>query len=418
MSTTTTAATTTAHAGTATQGGRHDRASSLRFETPPVAELQQLAAWTEERFATMRADIESLVQLETPSTDKALLDQALHWLVQRAHSVLGEPARTERVVGGERGDIQVLTYDGDLDATVTMLCHYDTVWDGGTLNDWPVQVEGDVMTGPGVFDMKAGCIQAIWAIAALKENGIPHPTLHLQFTGDEEIGSEASRTAIERYALDSDLLMVLEPSENGRIKTARKGIGRFSAHITGRAAHAGAHYTDGVSAIDEMARLVRTLHDLTDLSAGTTVNVGIVSGGTRSNVVAASCSADVDVRVTSESEMERIDAAFAALRPHHSQAVLELSGGWNRPPMERSELTTVPFEAVRTVGSVLGYDLGEVAVGGGSDGNFAAALGVPVLDGMGAVGGNPHAAGEYIEITASLQRTAVAAGVLASVRAR
>ncbi|GAA0900341.1 M20 family metallopeptidase [Pseudonocardia zijingensis] len=379
--------------------------------------LAAVDRWVRDRSGEIVADIEALVRLETPSTDKVLLGRGLDWLRKRTEQVVGAPDAVELVDGGERGDVLVLTYAGTGAAVVTFLCHYDTVWDAGTFAGRPYALDGDTAVGPGIFDMKAGCIQAVWSLAALRAAGLPAPTVRIVYTGDEEIGSEASRATIERYAAGSDLVMLFEPSEQGCVKTERKGIGRFFATVHGRAAHAGNHYEEGVSAVDELARLTVALHGLTDLSAGTTVNVGVVAGGTRSNVVAAQANAEIDVRVARVAEMERIDAALAAVRPHHPNARIELTGGWNRPPMERSELTVAPYRIARDVAALLGRELGEVAVGGGSDGNFAAALGVPVLDGMGAVGGHPHAPGEFIAVSASVDRVAIATGVLAALGA-
>ncbi|GAB2682377.1 M20 family metallopeptidase [Kribbella swartbergensis] len=386
--------------------------------SPDPQTLGVVSKWVAGQADAIFTDIEDLVGLETPSTDKPLLSRALDWLRRRTEQVVGPPDAVELVDGGARGDVLVLTYAGTGDAVVTFLCHYDTVWDAGTLADWPYQVDGDVASGPGVFDMKAGCVQAIWALAAARATGLTTPTVRILFTGDEEIGSEASRASIERFAIDSDLVMLFEPSEQGRVKTERKGIGRYYVAVEGRATHAGAHYEEGVSAIDELARLTVALHGLTDLTAGTTVNVGVVAGGTRSNVVAAAARAEIDVRVARQSEMERIDAALAAIEPHDPRARITVTGGWNRPPMERSELTVGPYRIARDVAAALGRDLGEIAVGGGSDGNFAAALGIPVLDGMGAVGGHPHARGEYISLSGSIERIVIAAGVLGAVQAR
>jgi glutamate carboxypeptidase len=389
----------------------------LHSALPTRETLAAIAGWVHGRSGDIVTDIEDLVRLETPSTDKELLGRGLDWLRKRTEQVVGTPDAVELVDGGERGDILVLTYPGSSGAVVTFLCHYDTVWEAGTLAGWPFVHDGDTAVGPGIYDMKTGCVQAVWSLAAIRASGLPTPTVHVMFTGDEEIGSEASRATIERYAAESDLVMLFEPSEKGRIKTERKGIGRFYATVEGRAAHSGANYADGVSAVDEMARLTVALHGLTDLAAGTTVNVGVVAGGTRSNVVAAEARAEIDVRVARVAEMRRIDAALAAVRPHHPEARILLTGGWNRPPLERSELTVVPYRIARDVAGLLGLELGEIAVGGGSDGNFVAALGIPVLDGMGAVGGHPHAPGEYIDVPASVERVAIAAGVLGAVRA-
>lgn len=390
---------------------------SLQHELPPKHVLTRMSEWVGAHAEDITVDIEKLVNLETPSTDKELLERALAWLGRRADEIIGRPDAIEKVDGGKFGDVLVLTYEGSSQSVVTFLCHYDTVWDAGVLNDWPYTTQGDVASGPGIFDMKAGCIQALWALAAVRASGLPTPTVRILFTGDEETGSEGSRATIERFASQSDLVMLFEPSEDGRIKTERKGIGRFTLSIEGKATHAGAHYVQGISAIDELARLTLQLHGLTNLDVGTTVNVGVLSGGTRSNVVAASATAEIDVRVTRTAEMGRIDEAFAELRPHHPGASITMTGGWNRPPMERSDLTARPFGIAHDVADALDHDLKEIAVGGGSDGNFAAALGIPVLDGMGAVGGLPHARGEFINLPASIARIAVAAGVLGAVGA-
>lgn len=387
----------------------------LRSAIPDRHVLTAVSDWINGHSREIITDIEEFVRRETPSTDKGLLDQGLDWLRQRTEQVIGIPDRAEREDGGEHGDILVLTYHGTGDAVVTFLCHYDTVWEAGTLADWPFAVDGDVAVGPGIYDMKAGCIQAIWSLAALRATGLATPAVRIVFTGDEEVGSAASRPTIERYAAESDLVMLFEPSEDGCVKTERKGIGRFSVAVEGRASHAGADHGKGVSAIDELARLTVTLHGLTDPAVGTTVNVGVVSGGTRSNVVAANARAEIDVRVTRPAEMNRIDKALEALAPHHPQARIVVTGEWNRPPMERSELTTEPYGIAREVARRLGRELGEASVGGGSDGNFAAALGIPVLDGMGAVGAHAHARGEFISLAAVTERATIAAGVLTAV---
>jgi glutamate carboxypeptidase len=384
------------------------------FETPSKPQIDKLNNWLQSHERAIIADVKTLVEMETPSTDKALLDIGLKWLESRTKELVGPGCSVSRVDGGEFGDISIIRVPSESAIIVTILCHYDTVWEAGTLTSWPFSVEGDLAFGPGIYDMKAGIIQCLWAIASLREHGMPLPKIRLLLTGDEEIGSPAARPIIEDMSKDATAVILFEPSEAGGIKTERKGIGKFTLDIQGVASHAGADYTAGTSAIDEMARAVLKLHGLCDLDRGTTVNVGVVNAGTRSNVVAAHAFADIDVRVTSSSEMLRVDKALRELRPFSASAKFELGGDWNRPPMERSKLTTEPYELAKRVASSLGVQLAEVSVGGGSDGNFAAALGIPVLDGMGAVGAHPHARDEFITISGLVERSTIAAGILSA----
>nr|WP_240779945.1 M20 family metallopeptidase [Nonomuraea zeae] len=363
--------------------------------------------------AELLADLSAYVSLETPSHDKALLDAALDWLDGYLASRLGAPAATRRTGGGAYGDIRVNDYPGDgAGAPVLLLAHYDTVWPAGTLAGWPFTVEGDRVTGPGVFDMKAGLVQLVWALRALDAAGLPRPPLRLLLNGDEEIGSPASRPLIEQAAGDAAAVLVFEASADGALKTERKGVGIFRLEFTGVEAHAGLEPAKGASAIDELARAVRSLHDLTDLETGTTVNVGVVSGGTGANVVAGTARADVDVRVASQAEAARVDAALAGLRPHDPRAALAVRGGWNRPVMERTPGTARLFGQAREVAARLGLDLRECSVGGASDGNFAAALGRPVLDGLGAVGAGAHARHEHVSVDGMIERSALTAALL------
>ncbi|HEX4817114.1 MAG TPA: M20/M25/M40 family metallo-hydrolase, partial [Nonomuraea sp.] len=281
-----------------------------------------------------------------------------------------------------------------------------------TLAAWPFAVVDGKATGPGVFDMKTGLVQSIWALRGLRELGLPHPSVRYLFNGDEEIGSPASRPVIEECAGDASAVLVFEASADGALKTARKGVGIFHVRFRGVEAHAGLEPANGASAIDELARVVRRLHDLSDPASGTTVNVGVVSGGTGSNVVAGAARAEVDVRVASQAEADRVDAALAGLRPHDPRAAIEVRGGWNRPVMERGAGTARLFGIARTVAAGIGVDLRERSVGGASDGNFAAALGRPVLDGLGAVGAGAHARHEHISVDGMVERAALTAGLL------
>jgi glutamate carboxypeptidase len=301
---------------------------------------------------------------------------------------------------------------------VLMLGHLDTVYSMGTIATMPwreVEAEDGVrLMGPGVVDMKAGVVMALEAIAALRDlNALNRPVI-LLLNPDEEVGSEVSRTHTERLARESEAVLVLEPAQGLAYKTARKGVGHFELTVSGVAAHAGVDFASGHSAVLEMARLVEEVSGWTDPSKGRTVNVGVITGGTRSNVIAGQCKAEVDVRVVTMEDAARVEEMFRALRTHDPACKLRVDGGINRPPMERSAGTVKLFQQAQRLAAEMGLDLQEAATGGGSDGNFTAAIGVPTLDGMGAVGGGAHSPGEYVIAGHLVQRTALLAGMLQS----
>jgi glutamate carboxypeptidase len=252
----------------------------------------------------------------------------------------------------------------------------------------------------------------VWAVAALRDAGAPTPALRLVLNGDEEIGSPFSRSLIETACAGTDAVLVFEAASDGAVKTARKGVGMFTVSARGVEAHAGLEPERGASAIDEIARAVRALHDATDLAEGTTVNVGVLRGGTRSNVVAGAAEAEIDVRVRTLAAQRRIDAVLAGLTAHDPRAAITVRGEWNRPVMERSPAIAAVYALARRAGERLGVDVAEVAVGGASDGNFAAALGLPVLDGLGAIGAGAHARHEHVSISGMVERAALAAGLI------
>lgn len=359
-------------------------------------------------------DLTRYIEVESPSDDKHALGAGLAFALQLVTDRIGEPASQRMIEGGEFGDIAVLDYDASEGASgrVVILCHYDTVWPLGTLDGWPVEIDGDRLTGPGAFDMKSGLVQALWAIRFARDAGFELPAIRLMLTGDEEIGSPFSRPFIEASAAGHDAALVFEASAEGRIKTQRKGVGLFDVTVYGVEGHAGLDPEKGVSAIDEMARLIVQIHDAADLPHGTTLNMGTLRGGTRQNVKAGLAEGRVDVRVASESEMARIDALFAGLKPHNPQARVEVAGGWNRPVMARSAGTAALFEKAQEAAVALGIDIEEIAVGGASDGNFVAALGIPVLDGLGAVGDGAHARHEWISIDGMVERAELVAHLL------
>lgn len=357
----------------------------------------------------MVADLGEFVRRETPSTDKGLLDQFAEFLAEYAESFGG---RAEILPMDDTGNHVRIRWGGDDGKPILILGHFDTVWQEGTLQRMPFQVADGMATGPGIFDMKAGMVQGFWAIRALREVAGNERPIEFLCNADEEIGSISSRPLIEAAARGKHAVFVLEPSFDGALKTARKGVGIFHAEITGRSAHAGLDPFAGASAIGELAHLTTTLHALSNPETGTTVNVGVVSGGTRANVVAEKAMAEVDVRVVTQAEAERMTQVILAQRAHRPDVQLTITGGMNRPPMERTSRTAELFDLAKQLARELGVELDEAIVGGASDGNFCAILGVPVLDGLGAVGGGAHAVTEHVRVADVPVRAALVARLL------
>ncbi|GHJ36819.1 M20 family metallopeptidase [Streptomyces sp. TS71-3] len=386
-------------------------------DTGAPGDCAALRAWVADHRTDMLDDLRRYVDTDTPSDDKGCLDAMLARLERWLTASLGEPAARRRVDGGEHGDVLVLDWPGSGGAAagdgpevppVLLLCHYDTVWEKGTVAARPFAIEGDRASGPGIFDMKAGLVQAVWALRGLAALGLPRPPLRLVLNGDEETGSPASRPVIEAAARGVSAALVFEASADAAVKTARKGVGLFRVTATGVEAHAGLDPAKGVSAVDEIARVVLSLHALADPATGTSVNVGVLAGGTRRNVTAGRAVADIDVRVANQAEADRVDEALAALHPHHPGASLEVTGEWNRPVMERTPGIARLYGLARDLAAEQGWELRECAVGGASDGNFVATLGVPVLDGLGAVGEGAHARHEYVSVAGMVERAALA----------
>lgn len=368
--------------------------------------MDPLVKFFREHRDQMLDDLRAFVQWETPSTDKDLLDGFSRFLADYAVSAAG--GRAEIVPATGSGD-HVLVRWGEEDGSppLLLLGHYDTVWPAGTLEMMPFGVEGGVATGPGVFDMKCGLMQGFWAVRALHEVlGVDRPLAFI-CNSDEEIGSPSSRTLIENEALRAATVLVLEPSLSGALKTARKGVGRYRVRVTGRPSHAGLDPEGGISAIEEMARLILELHGHTNPETGTTVNAGVVSGGTRYNVVAAEAIAEVDVRAVTRAEADRMVEVISRLHPRHPEARVEIEGGIIWPPMERTETISELFDHARRLAADIGFELHEGLAGGASDGCLCADLGVPVLDGLGAVGGGAHATDEHVEVASMPLRAAL-----------
>jgi glutamate carboxypeptidase len=387
---------------------------------PEAADVGQIDVagvqhWMSVHRQEILKDLVDLVQRETPSDDVGLLEAAGDCIEQWIHERIGKPEKALWRRSRDYGPVLVTDYPGSADTQLVALGHFDTVFPAGTLASWPAAIDGDRLSGPGVFDMKAGLVQMVWAVKGLDALGIPRPCVRFLFNSDEEIGSRFSRPLIEEACDEASAVLVFEGSaKDGAIKTARKGVGLFTVEAEGVEAHAGLDPESGASAIDEIARVIRSLHDAADLSSGTSINVGIVDGGTRANVLAGKAVANIDVRVAVANEQHRVDRVLASLRAHHPSARIRVSGDWNRPIMTRTDNNIRMYEIASAVARRLGVELGEASVGGASDGNFVAALGIPVLDGLGGVGEGAHARHESVSIAALVERAALASGVIAS----
>jgi glutamate carboxypeptidase len=295
-----------------------------------------------------------------------------------------------------------------------LLGHLDTVWALGTLAKMPFRITRDRISGPGVLDMKAGVLMMLAAIESLKNTQQLHRPVTLLIHGDEEVGSPASRKLTETLARKCGAVYVLEPAQgdSGAYKTARKGVGHYRLQVDGVAAHSGVDFEKGHSAVVELARQIEVLQSVTDLSKGITVNPGVIGGGTCSNVIAAQAWVEIDVRIARMKDTAGVDRALRSLRLFDKGCKLTISGGMNRPPMERSKGTAALFKQAQGFATDLGIALEEAATGGASDGNLTAALGIPTLDGMGAVGAGAHAPHEHLQRKHLLPRTALLAAIL------
>jgi len=361
----------------------------------------------------VREAIEALVRLESPTTSKAAVDRCGDELNARL-STIGATVR--RVNGGARGDHIVADFPGD-ERRVMVLGHFDTVWPVGQLVTMPLRQEDGRLHGPGIFDMKAGIGVAMLAMRALAAHtGVARPRVTMVLTTDEEMGSGTSRALLESIARECQAVLVLEPSlPGGAAKTSRKGCGDYALVVHGIAAHAGVDPTRGASAIHELARQILAVEGLQDLERGITVNVGLISGGSRTNVVADRAEAAIDLRVKTMADAIVVDEKLRALRPSLPGTKLELTGSVSRPPLERTADVAALFELARQAARELGQDLGEGATGGGSDGNFTAAIGVPTLDGLGPRGDGAHALHEHIQLDDLHWRAALVATVLSRI---
>jgi glutamate carboxypeptidase len=371
--------------------------------------VTDLLAFCRARELPLRQTIEALVRLESPSLDKQAVDTCGAELARRLRQLGGQVTLLPQ---RERGDHVRAEFHGG-PASILLLGHFDTVWDVGQIQRMPIREDDGRLYGPGVFDMKASLGIAMLAIEAVHHHHASRPRIVMLWTTDEEIGSGTSRATIEYEAQQSDAVLVLEPSlPGGAVKTQRKGCGEFVVTVRGRSAHAGIDPRAGASAIVELAHQVLALEALRDVERGVSVNVGTVAGGTRANVVAEQAGAVVDVRVPTLAEARRLEQRIRALRAVNPEVAVEITGGIERPPLERTDGVRRLYEQARDVARALGHELQEGSTGGGSDGNFTAALGVPTLDGLGPQGDGAHAIHEHVLIADLPWRAAFLAGLI------
>jgi len=357
----------------------------------------------------LRATIETLVRLESPSTDKAAVDRCGAELGRLLESA---GAAVTRVPQTERGDHLRAEFPGG-PRRVLVLGHFDTVWSVGQIERMPLREDDGRLHGPGIFDMKSSIAVALLAVRALVELDMAAPRVVMLWTTDEEIGSGTSRPLIEAEARAADAVLVVEPSlPGGGVKTLRKGCGEFMMTVRGVSAHAGIDPRKGASAIHELAHQVTALESLTDLERGISVNVGVISGGTRANVIAEEARAAIDVRVPTKADADEIERTIRALRPRHPQVTLAIEGSVDRPPLERTAGVVRLYEVAKEVAALLGRELGEGSTGGGSDGNFTAGIGVPTLDGLGPEGDGAHALHEHVLVADLPWRAAFLAALM------
>ena len=388
----------------------------------PMYESGRLLKDAKKRRLGMVEQLEELVATESPSENKAAVDQASR-MVAGWFEELGGKVRWHKQK--QYGDLLEVRFEAmatrsrraakEKPKPILLLGHLDTVWPMGTLATMPFRVAKGKAFGPGVYDMKAGVVMALHALAMLRLANAPAVPVVVLLNSEEEVGSPVSRAVTQNIALECSKVFVLEPAQGlqGAYKTARKGVGEYTIRVQGVAAHSGVDFEAGHSAVLELARLIETIAQFTDLKTGLTVNPGTIQGGTRVNVIAAEAQAEVDVRIARMGDAVRVERLFRALRAADRACTVTITGGMNRPPMERSRGTVELFRQAQELARGMGFALEEAGTGGGSDGNFTAAMGIATLDGMGAVGEGAHAAHESIVLDDMMKRTALLAAMIA-----
>ena len=377
-----------------------------------------ILAWAQAKQQELLTFLSELTECESPSNDAFAVGRFVAMITKR---IAGDAA--VRIIQGSEGFGPHAQFEFDLpgtakDGQILTLGHSDTVYPSGTLATMPVIEREGRLYGPGVFDMKGGIALFVFAMRALRELDVPvRRRVVLQLNSDEEVGSPSSRALTEAEASRSVAVIVVEPAAGyeGKAKTARKGVGGFTVRVRGRSAHAGLDFTAGASAILELSRQIGRIAAFTDLDRGLTVNPGVIAGGTRSNVVAADAWCEFDFRVSRVDDARELEKKFKSLVPFDERCTISVEGGLNRPPLERTEGVARLYELARAIAMDLGVELGETMVGGGSDGNFTAGMGIPTIDGMGAVGDGAHSPGEHILISRIPDRVALLARLVSAI---
>ncbi|MDQ2842928.1 MAG: M20 family metallopeptidase [Acidobacteriota bacterium] len=376
--------------------------------------MQPFLSYAKSKKEDIISAIGEMVECESPSDSPADVNRYVDLLVEHTKDI-ASPKLMKSDKYGKHLRLDFKLPGRAREQKILGIGHSDTVWPLGTLQSMPYRRQKGRLWGPGVLDMKSGIAFFIYAARALRDLDIPvGRKVALLVVSDEEVGSRHSRALTEAEAKRSSCVLVLEPGSaiTGKLKTARKGIAGYKLTVKGKAAHAGIDFSDGASAIVELARQIDCIAGFTDLARGTTVNPGIIAGGTRTNVIAAEARVDIDVRIVRTKDAAAIDRKFRGLKPFDKRCRLTVEGGLNRPPMERTKAVSDLFLRAKQIAAEMGMELEESSTGGGSDGNFTAALGVPTLDGLGGVGEGAHAGNESILIDRIADRTALLAGLL------
>ena len=379
--------------------------------------MRALLAGARRKQASLLDFARALVLAESPSDDKAAVDACISLAATRARELGGRVKIHRQRAFGNLLEARFGSHSRtSAHKPVMLLGHLDTVWPLGTLKSMPCLIKDGRFFGPGTFDMKIGAAMAFTALEMLAEAGLPDNgrQIILLLNSEEEIGSPVSRPVTEAIARECSAVYVLEPAQGLACKTARKGTGNFRIDVEGVAAHSGVDFEKGASAIRELASIVEKISNWTDLKRGLTINVGTFNGGSKTNVVAAHAFAEVDVRIARRADGPRVERLFAGLKPSDKRCKVTVTGGMNRPPMERTRGTAALYQQARIYAADLGFTLDEAATGGASDGNFTSALRVPTLDGLGAVGEGAHASHESVSIEHLAPRTALLAALLVS----
>jgi glutamate carboxypeptidase len=389
---------------------------------PDAADTARVRVFLRENREQMLADVRHLVMIESPSDSLEALGELHAYLVHWVGERLGHAAEIEHRREQDAPGASSWTFPGSAPGRgprgsrpfVALLGHYDTVWPLGTTRSWPFAVDGDRLSGPGTYDMKVGLVQMVWVVAALRHARLAHPAVRLVMNGDEEVGSLTSRSFLEHQSRGAEAALVFEGAIGDAVKTARKGIGNFVVDVVGVEAHAGVEPEKGASAIHELGVLIPRILGIARPDAGTTVNIGLVGGGNRVNVTTARVRLELEARIRNSAEAARVEAEMNALQASDERIRIEVRGSWQRPVFERTPTVGALYRRAERVARTMDLPLTETAVGGASDGNLIAALGIPVLDGLGAPGAGAHARGESVSIEGILDRTTLAALLVAS----